>query len=479
MTLKLDQIPAALHLPRPNWGVIRAWVERNVSVPDQPAAWADVAEDWLCILNKALGNRYRVYRSDRIRLLAPANYDQADVLLRYSESGIESIVDALGDLACEKWLGPLVILLFADNNTYGCFTSNSDSEIELIRSAGMCIRHGYVHIAIRPAPPDSLSRTILHELTHACLSHLNLPLWLEEGITQLAEETAIPEWGQFALTRESAAENRSYWRDHGLNEFWWGNGFSRFDEGQGYSYQLAQILFRLIMADHRNQLPHFVRHADADDAGDSAARIYLGKGLAEVATQFLGPGSWDPVPGDAVAYCRRGLMFLAQENYSQAIADFTTGIQLDPHFSPNFANRGLAYNQLGEFEAAIADYEHASKLDASDFYSIGNLAWIFATCRDQHFRNGDLALELANRACELSGFVVWMNLDALAASHAECGSFEEAVKWAKEATRLAPKSEKERCKARLRMYKEGTPYREYDILPVLWFTGNRPSQPDD
>lgn len=479
MVVKIESIPAAFHLPRPNWDVIHTWGEDHVAVPDQPTAWVEIAEDWLSILNKALGNAYRVHRSEHILLFASVNDEQAEMLLRYAESGIASITDALGDLACEKWLGPLVILFFADNDTYGNFTSPTDPEMELIRSAGMCFRNGYVHIAVRPAPPDSLGRTILHELTHACLSHLSLPLWLEEGITQLAEEAAFFQWGHFTLNSESTAENRAYWREHGLSQFWWADGFSLFDEGQGYSYQLAQILFRLIMADHRRHLPDFVRHAHADDAGDSSARIYLGKGLAEIAAQFLGPGSWDPVPKDSAAYCRRGRMYLSREQYPLAIADFTEGIHLDRQSAYNYANRGLAYNQLGRFEEALADYERAIQQDPGDFYTLSNHAWLLATCREDHFRNGELALELANKACELSGFALWSILGALAAAHAECGDFDEAVKWARESMRLAPEEELAGCKTRVRMYKEEKPYREYDLPPIVWSAANRPTQSAD
>lgn len=479
MTVKLESIPAAFHLPRPNWDVIHTWVESHVAAPDQPAAWAEIAEDWLSVLNQALGNAYRVHRSEHILLFASVNDEQAEMLLRYAESGIATITDALGDLACEKWLGPLVILLFADNETYGNFTSPTDPEIELIRSAGTCFRHGYVHIAVRPAAPDPLSRTILHELTHACLSHLNLPLWLEEGITQLAEEAALFQWGHFTLNSESAAENRRYWREHGLSQFWWGEGFLLFDEGQGYSYQLAQILFRLIMADHRKRLPDFVRHAVAEDAGDSAARKYLGKGLAELAAQFLGQGSWDPIPPNSLTYFRRGMLHLFREENAQAITDFTAGIQLDPQFQMNYASRGIAHCQLGEFDDGVADFERATQLETGDFDTLSNLAWLLATCREDRFRNGERALELANKACELSGYTIWTHLGALAAANAECGDFVEAVKWAKESLRLAPVEELEGCKTRLRLYKEETPYREYSILPVVGSAANRSSKLTD
>src|SRR5690349_18061838 len=97
-------------------------------------------------------------------------------------------------LLFNRLLGPLVILLFADAETYGLYTSPFNPQEEEIRSGGMCLRQGYVHVALRPYPLESLQRILLHEMTHACLSHLSLPLWLEEGVTQLAEDEALPLW---------------------------------------------------------------------------------------------------------------------------------------------------------------------------------------------------------------------------------------------------------------------------------------------
>ena len=91
---------------------------------------------------------------------------------------MDAIKDELGDLACEQWLGPLVILLFDDEETYTHYVSPADPELEAVRSAGICFKHGYVHIAIHNFPLEELQSTLLHEITHACLSHLKLRLRL-------------------------------------------------------------------------------------------------------------------------------------------------------------------------------------------------------------------------------------------------------------------------------------------------------------
>ncbi len=480
MPINLSEIPGAFHLPRPNWDVIRDWIDARVPEPDRPAAWTEVAHQWLAILNEALDSRYHTTPSTHLLLFAPRDYEHTHALLNFAEAGLAAIEDALGSLTGKIWLGPLAVLLFADAEAYSRYTAPFVPEGELFQSGGLCLRQrGHVHIALHPFPLDALRRSMLHEITHACLAHLTLPLWLEEGVTQLAEEVATSPWARFALDRESATNIRSFWLDRGLQDFWWGQGFYSLGETQRHSYQLAQILFHFLVADHRRKLPDLVRQAHADEAGESAAQAVLGQGLAELAAQFLGTGPWEPVPPDAPSFCRRGALYLSRKQFDQAIADFNSAIQLDPKFSNAYSNRGLARNHLLDYAAAAADYEQAIDLNPNDLYAHNDLAWLLATCPDDERRNGALALHHANRACELNGFGQWFCLGTLAAAYAEVGDFEEARTWARESLRLAPAEERPACSERLKLFKVQQPYRDLpnQPLPAPKTPGEITSQP--
>lgn len=52
-----------------------------------------------------------------------------------------------------------------------------------------------------------------------------------------------------------------------------------------------------------------------------------------------------------------------------------------------------------------------------------------------------------------------MYLDTLAVAHAESGQFQDAVEWQAKAILLAPVEVHEDCKARLKLYVAGTPFR--------------------
>jgi tetratricopeptide (TPR) repeat protein len=366
---------------------------------------------------------------------------------------------ALGSLSGEAWLGPLVIILFADADDYVRYVSPLEEDREFFRTAAVCIRDGYVHIALRPYPLDTLETASIHEITHACLSHLVLPLWLEEGITQWAETAVFAGKSSLELNREDVEAIRGHWRGQSLSDFWWGSGFHTVGERQKHSYGLARILFHWILSDHPKRLPDFVRDAHESDAGEGSAREHLGMGLAELAGRFLGPGDWEPVPPDAPALRRRAVLFAEREQWGPAMADFEESLRLEPEAPEGYCGRGHLRRLLGDFAAAVADYEQALQLepDRGDFHN--NLAWLLATCPVAAHRDGERSLVHAQRACELSPIIPWYCLGTLAAAHAEAGDFEEAVSWATESLESAPEEELPGCEARLEQYRRREPYR--------------------
>lgn len=133
-----------------------------------------------------------------------------------------------------------------------------------------------------------------------------MPQWLEEGLAQMFEHDMTGRQ-LLELDAESAGRHRRHWGAHGLDEFWSGEGFSRPGEVQELSYQLAEVLVRLLaeearprwfgwVREPRRRFLAFLRGAAAADCGEAACREHLGHGLADLAAKFLGPGSWSPNP---------------------------------------------------------------------------------------------------------------------------------------------------------------------------------------
>ena len=66
-----------------------------------------------------------------------------------------------------------------------------------------------------------------------------------------------------------------------------------------------------------------------------------------------------------------------------------------------------------------------------------NAAWIFATSADANNRNGAIAVELAQYACERTHYSHVLQIGTLSAAYAEAGRFDEAVATARAASHMA------------------------------------------
>ena len=162
---------------------------------------------------------------------------------------------------------------------------------------------------------------------------------------------------------------------------------------------------------------------------------------------------------NAQAYRERGVVFFLKKDYGRAIADASEAIRIDPKDEKAWSLRASAYGRAGEFSKALDDFAEAMQLAPEDPKALNALAWHLATCPEGKIRDGQKALTYAQRACELSHWKSAMILDTLAAAHAECEQFSEAVQWQKKALALATKQEQTPLKSRLKLYEKKQPYR--------------------
>ncbi|MBR9727706.1 sel1 repeat family protein [Shewanella intestini] len=168
----------------------------------------------------------------------------------------------------------------------------------------------------------------------------------------------------------------------------------------------------------------------------------------------------------------------------QTLADLSYEGKLYPR---NLAQAQKWYQQLSEQGSKWAHFRlgfiysaggdgierHCGKAMAEfsavgDDVSLGNVAWILATCPEAKFRDGDRAVDMSLKLLKSNQDDPTI-LDNLAAGYAEQGHFEQAVdtqKKAINALKLAPNlANIDEFQSRLEQYLNQQAYRE--VIPIL------------
>lgn len=286
-------------LPRPDWEVIAAWVDAHVSIDLQDATWTQIARDWMMRLAHSLEPGYAVHESPNFLLLADHSIETEHVL-DHAERARSAILHLLGEVASDKGFGKQVILMFAAADFYYDYIADFyPEEGEFALSSGVFLDRGYGHFATGPTAGDDCDRVIAHEMTHALVRHLPLPLWLNEGLAQFIEDTVV-EWSSFSIDREIRRRHQEYWNEPTIHSFWSGASFHSPDDGQELSYHLSQVLFRNLLSDYPLRVKSIINHASYSDGGNRAFVDFCHESLQERAEQFLGKGPW--APRDAYAF---------------------------------------------------------------------------------------------------------------------------------------------------------------------------------
>ena len=165
-----------------------------------------------------------------------------------------------------------------------------------------------------------------------------------------------------------------------------------------------------------------------------------------------------------VAHDALGAVFMTRGDAATAEPHFAEAVRLRPYDAEARASLAAALTALHRAPEAVEQYEEALKLRADMADALNNLAWILAANPDPGVRNGPKAVELAERACKLTDYKRPMLVGTLAAAYAEAGRFNEAVRMAQRAEKLAEQDRQPEIAARnrelLELYRAGKAYRE-------------------
>jgi Flp pilus assembly protein TadD len=132
-----------------------------------------------------------------------------------------------------------------------------------------------------------------------------------------------------------------------------------------------------------------------------------------------------------------------------------------PRYAQAHFNLAMILTREGRFADAAARYEESLKYTPDDADTVGNLAWLYATCPDAAVRKGARTVELARAFEKLAGGAGGPRVfDILAAALAENGEFERAVEAAEKAVKLSRSDDPGLPSRRelVEIYRAGQPY---------------------
>lgn len=132
---------------------------------------------------------------------------------------------------------------------------------------------------------------------------------------------------------------------------------------------------------------------------------------------------------------------------------------LAPKDSSILCLQGDVRSARGDYQQALAEYRHALEVCPSDHLPLQRVAWSLSTVPNDQLRDGEVAIQYAHLACQLTDWRDVRCLATLAAAYAESGKFDEAIQSQERVVKLSSEEQREQAISRLQLLRERKPIR--------------------
>lgn len=277
-------------LARVDWGMANSWIGRQTGA--DPDAWRRaVMAACLDEVRDSLPRDHRRWRSANVEGLAPLEGRIGPAMAAVAERAFTVLGSDLRVIRGDAPIPPVAIVAIEPNESYLDFTSSYfPDEGAFATSGGLCLNEGedaFALIAVNAGSRRGCEVTVAHELTHHALRGGRLPLWMEEGFTQMMEERVV-HVTNFILNEEMTARQRDHWSEHDIAEFLDGAAFhSPEEDTQELAYHLSQWVVRSELSRRPKEFFRFAR-ACRDRDPDDACQEAIGVSPRELVLGIIG-----------------------------------------------------------------------------------------------------------------------------------------------------------------------------------------------
>ena len=169
-------------------------------------------------------------------------------------------------------------------------------------------------------------------------------------------------------------------------------------------------------------------------------------------------------PNQPKVYNTLGRAEMSRGKLDQAVAYFSESLRLEPRQNIVLNNIAEVFMRQGKNKQALDYWQKALEVKPDMVSALNNMAWLKAVYEKEDFYNPAEAVQLAERAVEVTEHKEPGLLDTLSIAYAAADRFDEAVEIAEEALEKARSSEQDELAREitkhLQLYKLGQPYRQ-------------------
>jgi hypothetical protein len=287
----VDYLSHSNGLPVLNWRALEEWAKGNLDAIELGR------RAWLLHLRDALPPPLHLHETPDAFVLSPFSRITAKSAAHCVANVRERIGQLLGGIAERPTGKHSILIVVSDPDSFRDYVSIYPSLANLPASTrGIFINLGCPHLVTVNENLWTLEPVIAREMTRGAIQHLELPLWLEEGIAVNTERQIVISGRDAGEAVATTAHHRAFWNAQRFQEFWSGKSFDGAGEANALSRDLARSIVELLAKD-RASFVEFATNASREDGGAAAAHGLLKQDLGDVATLVLGverQPEWSP-----------------------------------------------------------------------------------------------------------------------------------------------------------------------------------------